>query len=456
MFTYSDQQASVAQAARKIEEKASAFEVRVTGRASMQDISRQLMKQDCDFLVSSCGYSVRYDLSSNCTIASFSNVKYIENKYSMVFRVNGWNELAAAFDFAATARSPYTLYVITLSDAEMAALPKDGFDEIVTNRMQAQFDIFSGKSGYDRYNSQKRTYAFNWWRNSVLPNVFFCQLKSNQFENFGLRIGMDAEVCRLCHELFAGRGYSDREKVLAADAWVRRNITYVNSGDVSHSTAITLLSRKGVCQSIAGLMMAILQNENIPVTYVVGNEQRHAWNRVRVDGKWLNLDTTWGINYRGKDHPYLLREDDDFPQHTWDREEYAPQRCDVRWEEFCRKRSRSVLFRADSRMFEIEGIKLRCPGVVPSITHDDRMMLSLGCLFSFINVGYQRDGEWITIYKKERSYSFPISQEVDCEKGCQVLKMDGEYYIDVRALCSVPGFTAEQKPDGIRVSYHAA
>lgn len=122
---------------------------------------------------------------------------------------------------------------------------------------------------------------------------------------------------------------SDYDKVKAVNDFIVSNTSYGgNSGD--RFTAYGLMkSGKAVCQGYALVTLKMLEQLNIPVRYVVGVslDQNHAWNKVKVDGKWYNLDTTWNdptpnspteIQYN-----YFLVSDKQLAKdHTWTRSNY--------------------------------------------------------------------------------------------------------------------------------------
>ena len=118
---------------------------------------------------------------------------------------------------------------------------------------------------------------------------------------------------------------NDRQKVKAVYDWITSNISYDYeremsfkiTGKDSTQTSIgdILKFRKGICMDYAKLAKAMLCSLNIKCELVTGigrsgdNDltdfsspyNRHAWNEVMVDGKWLPLDCTWGsINKIGE------------------------------------------------------------------------------------------------------------------------------------------------------------
>ena len=93
--------------------------------------------------------------------------------------------------------------------------------------------------------------------------------------------------------------------------WVKKNIkydlTYVGLNDITATE--TYNSRKGVCHHITKLFNAFMYSLGYQSLYILGYaidkkksfaiEDSHAWSLIKIDGKWLPFDATWGI-FSGK------------------------------------------------------------------------------------------------------------------------------------------------------------
>ena len=69
--------------------------------------------------------------------------------------------------------------------------------------------------------------------------------------------------------------------------------------------------RKGVCGGYANLFKWFMMEADIEVEYIIGHirDERnhyvelssdkftHAWNSIKLNGKWILIDTTWGSSY---------------------------------------------------------------------------------------------------------------------------------------------------------------
>lgn len=104
---------------------------------------------------------------------------------------------------------------------------------------------------------------------------------------------------------------TELEKARIIYSWLAYHIDYDvpaflggEYGDVS--PAGVLSSRKGVCSGYAnlyvalaekmGLEAAIVQGYAKGLGYITGSDRQinHAWNAVKIDGRWYLLDATWG------------------------------------------------------------------------------------------------------------------------------------------------------------------
>ncbi|MES2484420.1 MAG: transglutaminase domain-containing protein [Bacteroidota bacterium] len=121
------------------------------------------------------------------------------------------------------------------------------------------------------------------------------------------------------------------EKARAIFTWIATNVKYdlaaygVNEKPVAYSykteqeklekqkkfkedlAAKTLKTKKGVCEGYATLFMIVAQKAGLEAVFIPGTSKSHpmhigkapgasdhAWNAVKIDGKWKLLDCTWG------------------------------------------------------------------------------------------------------------------------------------------------------------------
>ena len=100
-------------------------------------------------------------------------------------------------------------------------------------------------------------------------------------------------------------------KVAKIGKWVNKHIiydiTYIGLNDIPAME--TYNSRKGVCHHKTKLFNALMYSLGYQVLYLLGFavynkknfsiENSHCWSLIKIDGKWLPYDATWGI-FSGK------------------------------------------------------------------------------------------------------------------------------------------------------------
>lgn len=99
---------------------------------------------------------------------------------------------------------------------------------------------------------------------------------------------------------------SEFDRVKAINEYLVLNTSYADASRYSGLTediytSYGLLNNKlAVCQGYATAAYTMLKAAGLEVRYVVGDAyskngtgEAHAWNKVKIDGKWYNLDVTW-------------------------------------------------------------------------------------------------------------------------------------------------------------------
>ena len=137
---------------------------------------------------------------------------------------------------------------------------------------------------------------------------------------------VDSRVQEILSELILS-GADDYEKICAVCGYVASHVTYdrVHAKHKSYHASATAYAalRQGtaVCQGYAAAVYRLLREAGVPVRIVRGegirsdgSSEPHAWNAVCLDGRWLNVDVTWGTGQPGD--PYFLRTDAEFAGHV--------------------------------------------------------------------------------------------------------------------------------------------
>lgn len=115
---------------------------------------------------------------------------------------------------------------------------------------------------------------------------------------------------------------TDLEKAMVVHDYLCDTIVYSNELGTHkpHDIEGAILEKKAVCEGYALAYKYYMNRLNIPCNVVEGTvpEGSHAWNQIKIGGKWYMVDTTWD-DPRNKDkaqHDYFLCSSAKFFEHT--------------------------------------------------------------------------------------------------------------------------------------------
>ena len=115
-------------------------------------------------------------------------------------------------------------------------------------------------------------------------------------------------------EILSGvnKKWSDFEKILYIHDYLVTNCEY----DLSFSRFSAydaIVNKKAVCQGYSEAFKDLLNRLDIPCEVVMSYKLNHAWNAVKLNGKWYYVDVTWDdpiYDQLGKvNHDYFLKSD---------------------------------------------------------------------------------------------------------------------------------------------------
>lgn len=132
---------------------------------------------------------------------------------------------------------------------------------------------------------------------------------------------------------------TDYEKVVGANKWLCRNVTYYPDFEITskkpswvHTADAAFLKGIAVCDGYAGAFKYIMDYYGIPCKNIGGGG--HAWNLVKIGGKWYHVDVTFNDpvapSYNGKlvggryaETTFLLKSDKEMKgSHIWNKSNY--------------------------------------------------------------------------------------------------------------------------------------
>ena len=133
---------------------------------------------------------------------------------------------------------------------------------------------------------------------------------------------VDEEVSNLLKSLDLSNK-TDYQKVKAIYDYICSNVTYDhdNLNDESYSLKYTayaaLINKTAVCQGYASLFYRLALDAGVDTRVIsVQAGGPHAWNIVKLNGKYYNLDSTWDAGR--STYAYFLKNTNDFDDHVRD------------------------------------------------------------------------------------------------------------------------------------------
>lgn len=90
-------------------------------------------------------------------------------------------------------------------------------------------------------------------------------------------------------------GLDDYGKAKYVYEWVVRNTEYGGARDDGQNIDSVLVDGQSVCAGYAKTFQYLMQHLGFSCVFVTGEtDEPHGWCCVRLDGKWYNVDPTWG------------------------------------------------------------------------------------------------------------------------------------------------------------------
>ncbi len=132
----------------------------------------------------------------------------------------------------------------------------------------------------------------------------------------------EKEFAREADRILAGlhiENVSDYEKVRAIYNYICSNVTYdyANLEDDSYTLKFTgyaaAINHTAVCAGIADLFYYLANSAGVEAH--IRTNSNHAWNYVKLDGKYYYIDATWDLGLPESEYQYFLKGRFDFQDH---------------------------------------------------------------------------------------------------------------------------------------------
>lgn len=139
------------------------------------------------------------------------------------------------------------------------------------------------------------------------------------------------EISALARSLTQGLS-SDQDRAHALYRWLSENVEYDVEGLFAESipdqdAQAVYRKKRAVCAGYANLFQAMASAAGLESEIVPGrspdptlelsgrfgpDQSNHAWNAVKIDGRWELLDSTWGAGYLNESKRFVSRPNDDW------------------------------------------------------------------------------------------------------------------------------------------------
>lgn len=208
-------------------------------------------------------------------------------------------------------------------------------------------------------------------------------------------ICVSAEIASLLNKKTRNQG-DEFEKIYLFDKWVRNTFEYKNTNQIEDHTAINLLrNQQGVCQAIAAIAVLVLSYMGVKVLYVTGEGKGtsgfgpHAWNVVKINGRWIHLDFTFSMNsLRLPSTKSKIEEKFFVKTHRWDTKEYSNGSMDSKWKSIYLKNDDKININVKSDSCCINGVKVRFSSKL-IIKDGNRILVDLASIVRLLGGGIE-------------------------------------------------------------------
>ncbi|WCK55533.1 transglutaminase domain-containing protein [Aneurinibacillus sp. Ricciae_BoGa-3] len=154
--------------------------------------------------------------------------------------------------------------------------------------IQRANDQIMQEDNYTEYNLKSHGYKAIGFNGDMAIQFTYNYRTTKQQEKY-----VDKKVDQILHKIIRS-GMSQDSKEKAIHDYIVQNTQY-DTTYKNYTAYDALATGKAVCQGYALLAYKMLNKAGIETKIVEGTagDQPHAWNLVKIDGYWYNLDCTW-------------------------------------------------------------------------------------------------------------------------------------------------------------------
>lgn len=132
------------------------------------------------------------------------------------------------------------------------------------------------------------------------------------------------EIIRAVYDYVTSNVEYDHAMLYEIEYYENEKMELTNSQLTTFSAYKAMIHGKAICQGYANLMYRMLREAGLSVRFIGGTSRGigHAWNIVRINGKYYNMDSTWDEGADINTYKFFLKgsASGQFPDHTRDDE----------------------------------------------------------------------------------------------------------------------------------------
>ena len=208
----------------------------------------------------------------------------------------------------------------------------NGTDRITAAEINTVFDAYRRDHSEHFWIGNDYSYSYDLGTGNVTAVMPSYMMSGSALEK--AKTDLNAAVSEMVRGISGAMSEYDREKLLHDR--LAEKVVYDGSGTYAHSAYGALVQGKAVCDGYAKAFQTVLRRAGIRAFLITGSSvnpstgvpEGHAWNAVRIDGKYYHVDVTWDDQGDNLFYAYfnkstaVIRED-----HTIDEPAYALPVC---------------------------------------------------------------------------------------------------------------------------------
>jgi len=231
--------------------------------------------------------------------------------------------------------------------------------------------------------------------------------------------------------------------------WFRKNVSYVQNNVIADHSAVGMFKNgTAVCQGIAAYAYRLMDYCGLDARYVGGEGDGgsgwgpHAWNMVRLDGRWVHVDFTFRLE---SFLPTAVENQNSFRRnHRWDTEKYSTANSDRIALRHKSLYSSVCSLIVNGSCFSVNGCVVVMPEGRPLAVNQQSVMIDYFEILSYLGGCYSLVGNIVKVYIHTKYYEVPLTA---------FSAISGSWYLPVEMVSRL-GFRCIVNKDIITVNFN--